>query len=59
VKEYELYVPLFLNDGTPVPDGLVDDVIERLLDHFGGCTFFPNPTRASGKWLMLYSTMTS
>jgi len=50
VKEYELYLPLFLNDGTPVPDEFIDRLGERLLDQFGGCTFFPQPNK--GKWKM-------
>ena len=50
MKEYELYVPLFLNDGTPVPDELIDQIGERLLEHFGGCTFFPQPNK--GMWKM-------
>ena len=41
MKEYELYVPLFLNDGTPVLDEVIDSIGERLLDQFGGCTYFP------------------
>lgn len=50
MKEYELYLPMFRNDGRPVPDDLVDDVIERLLNQFGGCTFFPQPNK--GFWKM-------
>ena len=50
MKEYELYVPLFLNDGTPVPDEFIDRLGERLLDQFGGCTFFPQPNK--GQWKM-------
>ena len=50
MKEYELYMPLFLNDGEPVPDDLIEDVGERLLQQFGGCTFFPQPNK--GMWKM-------
>jgi hypothetical protein len=50
VKEYELYVPLCLNDGTPVSDELIDRLGQRLLDEFGGCTFFPQPNK--GLWKM-------
>jgi len=50
VKEYELYVPLFLNDGTPVLDEVIDSIGERLLDQFGGCTYFPQPNK--GMWKM-------
>ena len=50
MKEYELYVPLFFNDGTPVSDEFIDRLGTRLLDHFGGCTFFPQPNE--GLWKM-------
>jgi hypothetical protein len=50
VKEYELYLPLFFNDGSPIPDDLVEDIGERLLEQFGGCTFFPQPNK--GMWRM-------
>lgn len=50
MKEYDLYVPLFLNDGTPVPDGFIDGIGQRLLERFGGCTFFPQPNK--GLWKM-------
>ena len=48
MKEYELYLPLFLNDGTPVQDDFIDGIGERLLEHFGGCTYFPQPNK--GLW---------
>lgn len=48
MKEYEIYVPLTHNDGTPVnPEKLVD-LRERLLEKFGGLTFFPQ--RNDGFW---------
>jgi hypothetical protein len=50
VKEYELYVPLLLNDGTPVRDEIIDSIGERLLEQCGGCTFFPQPNK--GLWKM-------
>jgi hypothetical protein len=50
VKEYDLYVPLFLNDGTPVSDEFIDALGQRLLNRFGGCTFFPQPNK--GLWKM-------
>ncbi len=50
MKEYELYVPLRLNDGTPVPDEIIDRLGDRLLNQFGGCTYTPQPKR--GAWKM-------
>ena len=50
MKQYELYVPLSLNDGMPVSDELIDRLGVRLLEQFGGCTFFPQPNK--GLWTM-------
>jgi hypothetical protein len=50
VKEYELYVPLTYNDGSPVEPRKIDRIGERLLERFGGCTFFPQ--RNQGMWRM-------
>jgi hypothetical protein len=41
VKEYELYVPLTHNDGTRVNPEILVQLRERLLERFGGLTFFP------------------
>jgi len=48
VKEYELYVPLAHNDGTPVDPKVLVQLRERLLAEFGGLTFFPQPNE--GFW---------
>ena len=48
VKEYELYVPLSYNDGTPVDPKILMQLRERLLAEFGGLTFFPQPNE--GFW---------
>jgi len=50
VKEYELYVPLNYNDGSPVEAEKIERIGERLLEEFGGCTFFPQPNK--GTWKM-------
>jgi hypothetical protein len=50
VKEYDLFVPLYFNDGTPVEPRKLRDLQERLLDEFGGLTFFPQPNQ--GYWKM-------
>ena len=54
MKEYELYVPLLFNDGTPVGDKVIDRIGERLLKQFGGLTFFPQPNE--GRWRMGHVT---
>jgi hypothetical protein len=50
VKEYELYVPLTYNDGSPVDQKQIERIGERLLEQFGGLTFSRSETRASGRW---------
>ena len=50
MKEYELYVPLCYNDGSPVEATKIQRIGERLLEHFGGVTFFPQPKQ--GLWKM-------
>lgn len=50
MKEYELYVPLNYNDGSPVEPEMIERIGEQLLEQFGGCTFFPQPNK--GTWRM-------
>jgi hypothetical protein len=49
VKEFEVYVPLAYNDGTPIePDKKLERIGEVLLEQFGGLNYFPQPNR--GIW---------
>jgi hypothetical protein len=41
VKEYDIYVPLKYNDGSPIESRKLVNLRERLLEQFGGVTFFP------------------
>ena len=50
VKEYDLFVPLYYNDGTPIEPRKFRDLQNRLLDHFDGLTYFPQPNE--GFWRM-------
>ena len=50
MKEYELYVPLNYNDGSPIQPEKIERIGQRLLEQFGGCTFFPQPNK--GTWKM-------
>jgi hypothetical protein len=50
VKGYDIYLPLRYNDGTPVEVRKFQDVQQRLLDQFGGVTYFPQPNE--GLWRM-------
>jgi len=50
VKEYDLFLPLFYNDGSPIEPGKFQAVQQSLLEHFSGLTFFPQPNQ--GFWRM-------
>jgi hypothetical protein len=50
VKEYDIFVPLYRNDGSPIDSGSFDAIQDRLLDEFDGLTFFPQPNQ--GYWRM-------
>ena len=48
MKEYDIFVPLYYNDGSEVEVEKFQQLQETLLDHFGGLTFFPQPNK--GVW---------
>jgi hypothetical protein len=48
VKEYDLFVPLRYNDGTPIEPIKLRVLQARLLEYFNGVTFFPQPSE--GFW---------
>ncbi|MBX9625214.1 MAG: hypothetical protein K2X82_15510 [Gemmataceae bacterium] len=48
--EYDVFVPLTFNDGTPVPLAVLRGYQERLLDEFDGLTVFPQANH--GFWRM-------
>jgi hypothetical protein len=50
MKEYDIYVPLSNNDGTPINPTKLKDLKKRLVDHFGGLTHFPQENE--GLWKM-------
>ena len=50
MKEFDLFIPLFHNDGTPIDAKLFKILQKRLLDQFEGLTFFPQPNK--GFWKM-------
>ncbi|MFO0970148.1 MAG: hypothetical protein U0793_31745 [Gemmataceae bacterium] len=50
MKEYEVYLPVAYNDGTPIDAGEFELIGELLLAEFGGVTFFPQ--RNQGMWKM-------
>jgi hypothetical protein len=50
VREFDLFLPLFFNDGEPIPKELFQTLQSRLLEQFDGLTFFPQPNK--GVWRM-------
>lgn len=48
MKEYDLLVPLTHNDGRPIEAKVFVHLRERLLEEFGGLTFFPQSNE--GYW---------
>ncbi len=50
MKEYELYIPLFYNDGSQVEARKIERIGEQLLEEFDGVTFFPQHNE--GAWKM-------
>jgi hypothetical protein len=41
VKEYDLFVPLRYNDGSPIEGRKFKRLQSELIDQFGGLTYFP------------------
>jgi hypothetical protein len=50
VKEYDIFIPLTYNDGSPIEPRKFRDLQIRLLRKFDGLTFFPQPNE--GFWTM-------
>lgn len=50
MKEYDLHVPLYYDDGRPIEAKKFQDLQQSLLDQFRGLTFFPQPNK--GFWKM-------
>ncbi len=50
MKEYDLFIPLYYNNGSPIEPRKFQQLQTRLLDHFEGLTFFPQANE--GFWKM-------
>lgn len=50
MREYDLFLPLYYNDGTAIDPAVFQALRERLLEQFRGVTFFPQPNE--GFWRM-------
>jgi hypothetical protein len=48
VKEYDIFLPLRYNDGSPVEAEKFQQLQAELLERFGGLTYFPQPNQ--GFW---------
>jgi hypothetical protein len=48
VKEYDIFVPLRYNDGTPIEGRKFQKLQALLLEEFGGLTYFPQTNQ--GFW---------
>ena len=48
MKEFDLFVPLFSNDGKRLPRAGLARVKKRLIKKFGGLTHFPQ--KSKGTW---------
>ena len=49
MKEYDLFIPLYYNDGTPIEPTKFQDIQGRLLERFG-LTYFPQPNQGFWKF---------
>jgi hypothetical protein len=51
VKEYDLFIPLYYNNGRQVEPQKFQALQQKLLDQLGGLTFFPQPNE--GFWTVV------
>ena len=50
MKEYDIFIPLYYNDGTPVESAKFQGLQNRLLERFEGLTYFPQPNQGFWKF---------
>ena len=50
MKEYDVFIPLQYNDGSPIEGRKLTDLQVRPLEYFNGVTFFPQANE--GWWRM-------
>jgi hypothetical protein len=50
VKEYDIFIPLYYNDGTAIDATKFQDLQTRLLERFEGLTYFPQPNQGFWKF---------
>ena len=50
MKEYDIFVPLYYNDGTAVESAKFQRLQALLLEQFEGLTYFPQPNQGFWKF---------
>ncbi len=50
MKEYDIFIPLFYNNGTSVEAAKFQDLQLRLLERFEGLTYFPQANQGFWKF---------
>jgi len=50
VKEYDIFIPLFYNNGNPIESSKFQDLQTCLLEQFEGLTYFPQPNQGFWKF---------
>ena len=50
MKEYDIFVPLYYNDGTPIESAKFQHLQALLLEKFEGLTYFPQPNQGFWKF---------
>ena len=48
MREFDIFIPLFDNEGNPFKSALYQNLQVRLLEYFNGLTYFPQPNE--GFW---------
>ena len=50
MKEYDIFIPLYYNDGTPIEAAKFQNLQALLLERFEGLTYFPQPNQGFWKF---------
>jgi hypothetical protein len=50
VKEYDIFIPLYYNDGSPIESSRFQELQSLLLQKFEGLTYFPQPNQGFWKF---------
>ena len=50
MKEYDIFIPLFYNSGSPIEPAKFQELQSRLLERFEGLTYFPQANQGFWKF---------